>query len=249
LNEYITPSGRLISGTQTAYVLALNFDMLPDTLRTQAVKRLVKNVLDYDYHLTTGFLGTPYLCHVLTRFGYANIAYKLLLQETYPSWLYPIKMGATTIWERWNGIKPDSTFQNPSMNSFNHYAYGAIGDWMYREIAGLDTDEAGAGYKKSIIAPHPGGNLKFVSAVLQTLYGPLRSEWNIENGFLKLDITIPNNTTAIVNLPAAVSAVIKESGNPIEKVKEISDISKNGNNLNFNLASGTYHFEYSMGGN
>lgn len=247
LNEYVTPNGRLISGTQTAYVLALNFDMLPDTLRTQAVKRLVKNVLDYDYHLTTGFLGTPYLCHVLTRFGYTDIAYKLLLQETYPSWLYPIKMGATTIWERWNGIKPDSTFQNPSMNSFNHYAYGAIGDWMYRVIAGLDTDESGPGYKKSIVAPHPGGNLKFVSAVLQTLYGPLRSEWNIENGFLKLDITIPNNTTAIVNLPAAVSAVIKESGNPIEKVKEISDISKNGNDLNFNLASGTYHFEYSMG--
>jgi alpha-L-rhamnosidase len=135
------------------------------------------------------------------------------------------------------------------MNSFNHYAYGAIGDWMYREIAGLDTDESGPGYKKSIIAPHPGGNLKFVSAVLQTLYGPLRSEWNIENGFLKLDITIPNNTTAIVNLPAAASAVIKESGNPIEKVKEISDISKDGNDLNFNLGSGTYHFEYSMGKN
>ncbi|MBD0369115.1 MAG: family 78 glycoside hydrolase catalytic domain, partial [Flavisolibacter sp.] len=123
LKEYMTSNGRLISGTQTAYVLALNFDMLPETLRPQAAERLVENIKSYNNHLTTGFLGTPYLCHVLSRFGYDSVAYKLLLQETYPSWLYPVKMGATTIWERWDGQKPDSTFQTPSMNSFNHYAY------------------------------------------------------------------------------------------------------------------------------
>ncbi|HEX2536005.1 MAG TPA: family 78 glycoside hydrolase catalytic domain, partial [Chitinophagaceae bacterium] len=131
LKEYVTPSGRLVSSSQTAYVLALHFDMLPDTLRPQAAKRLVDNIRSYNNHLTTGFLGTPYLCHVLTRYGYDSVAYQLLLQETYPSWLYPVKMGATTIWERWDGQKRDSTFQNPGMNSFNHYAYGAIGDWMY----------------------------------------------------------------------------------------------------------------------
>jgi alpha-L-rhamnosidase len=98
-------------------------------------------VKDYGYHLTTGFLGTPYLCHVLSRFGYTSVAYRLLLQDTYPSWLYPVKMGATTIWERWDGIRPDSSFQTPGMNSFNHYAYGAIGDWMYRVVAGIDTYE------------------------------------------------------------------------------------------------------------
>ena len=113
LKEYVTPNGRLVSGTQTAYVLALNFDMLPQNLREQAAKRLVENIKSYNDHLTTGFLGTPYLCHVLTRFGYDSVAYKLLLQKTYPSWLYPVTMGATTIWERWDGEKPDSTFENP----------------------------------------------------------------------------------------------------------------------------------------
>ena len=111
--------------------------MLPENLRAQAAARLADNIESYDNHLTTGFLGTPYICHVLTRFGYDTVAYKLLLQDTYPSWLYPVKMGATTIWERWDGEKPDSTFENPGMNSFNHYAYGAIGDWMYRVIAAL----------------------------------------------------------------------------------------------------------------
>src|SRR6185503_6838482 len=134
LKEYVTPNGLISSDTQTAYVLALQFDMLPESLRQQAAARLVSNIRRYGNHLTTGFLGTPYLCHVLSRFGYPNVAYRLLLQDTYPSWLYPVKMGATTIWERWDGIKPDSTFETPTMNSYNHYAYGAIGDWMDRVI-------------------------------------------------------------------------------------------------------------------
>ena len=142
-----------------------NLICLPETLRAQAAKRLADNIRNYDNHLTTGFLGTPYLCHVLSRFGYDTVAYKLLLQETYPSWLYPVKMGATTIWERWDGQKPDSSFQTPGMNSFNHYAYGAIGDWMYRNITGLDTYDDGAGYKKIIIRPHPGGNLEYARPV------------------------------------------------------------------------------------
>ena len=124
MREYTTSSGRLVSSTQTAYVLALHFDMLPENLRAQAAERLAQNVKDYGNHLTTGFLGTPYLCEVLTRFGYSDVAYALLMQESYPSWLYPVKMGATTIWERWDGIKTDSTFQTPGMNSFNHYAMG-----------------------------------------------------------------------------------------------------------------------------
>ncbi len=138
---------RKLFSTQTAYVLALEFDILPESLRAQAAKRLVDNIRSYDNHLTTGFLGTPYICHVLTRFGYTDVAYDLLLQKSYPSWLYPVTMGATTIWERWDGIKPDGTFQTPDMNSFNHYAYGAIGDWMYRIIAGIDTDQKNPGYK------------------------------------------------------------------------------------------------------
>ena len=171
LKEYVTPNGRLISGTQTAYTLAFNFDMLPVALRLQAAQRLADNVKDYNYHLTTGFLGTPYLCHVLSRYGHTDIAYKLLLQQDYPSWLYPVKMGATTIWERWDGIKEDSSFETPGMNSFNHYSYGAIGDWMYRVAAGLDTYEDGPGYKHIKVMPHLGGGFTSVAADLQTYYG------------------------------------------------------------------------------
>ena len=240
VKEYATVSGRLVSSSQTAYVLALNFDMLPENSRQAAAERLVANIKDYNYHLTTGFLGTPYLCHVLTRFGYHDVAYTLLMQETYPSWLYPVKMGATTIWERWDGQKPDSTFQSIGMNSFNHYAYGAIGDWMYRVIAGIDTDNSndGVGYKKIIIKPHVNGSiikagennaveskmsglqkntdsvsgLKFVSAELQTNYGKVSSHWKIEKGNFMLEVEIPVNTTVTVYLPTGKAESIKESG-------------------------------------
>ena len=214
LKEYVTPTGRLVSGTQTAYVLALQFDMLPETW-AQAAKRLVNNIEDYDNHLTTGFLGTPYLCHVLTRFGYDTVAYKLLLQETYPSWLYPVKMGATTIWERWDGQKPDSSFQTPGMNSFNHYAYGAIGDWMYRNITGLDTYEDGAGYKKIRIHPHTGGNLNYASAELETGYGKLSVHWKMNERKFTMDVEIPANTTARIFVPATNAASISENGKPL----------------------------------
>ncbi len=201
VSEYLTPNGRMVSGTQTAYVLALQFDMLPEALRAQAAERLAKNVKDYGNHLTTGFLGTPYLCHVLSRFGYTDVAYDLLMQESYPSWLYPVKMGATTIWERWDGIKPDGSFQNAGMNSYNHYAYGAIGDWMYRTMAGINSEEAAPGYKKITIKPQPGGKIESVSAELMTSYGLVKSAWKIEGDLFKLDVVIPPNTTASVILP------------------------------------------------
>ena len=242
LKEYMTSSGRLVSGTQTAYVLALQFDMLPDSLRAQAAKRLVNNIQDYDNHLTTGFLGTPYLCGVLTRYGYDTVAYKLLLQETYPSWLYPVKMGATTIWERWDGQKPDSSFQTPGMNSFNHYAYGAIGDWMYRNITGLDTYEDGAGYKKIRILPHTGGNLSYASAELETGYGKVSVSWKLNNGNFSMDVEIPSNTTAAIFIPTSAAASISENGKPLSDEKEIVVRGKEGNYIELQTGSGTYHF-------
>ncbi|HEY2648668.1 MAG TPA: family 78 glycoside hydrolase catalytic domain, partial [Puia sp.] len=229
LKEYMTSSGRLVSGTQTAYVLALQFDMIPDSLRAQAARRLVDNIQDYDNHLTTGFLGTPYLCEVLTHFGYDTVAYKLLLQETYPSWLYPVKMGATTIWERWDGQKPDSSFQTPGMNSFNHYAYGAIGDWMYRNITGLDTYDDGPGYKKIRIRPHTGGNLSSASAELKTGYGKLSVNWKISAGNFSMDIEIPANTTASIFVPASTAETISENGKSLSDEKEIIVKGKQGN--------------------
>ncbi|MEO7991101.1 MAG: glycoside hydrolase family 78 protein [Chryseolinea sp.] len=240
--EYLTGNGRLVAGTQTAYLLALNFNMLPENLRPQAAERLVQNVKDYDNHLTTGFLGTPYLCDVLTRFGYTDVAYSLLMQETYPSWLYPVKMGATTIWERWDGIKPDGTFQTPGMNSFNHYAYGAIGDWMYRTVAGLQ--EAAPGYKEILIAPKPGGELTNASAELKTNYGLVKSSWRIENGVFKLSISIPANTTATLVFPQSGQSTITEHGVDVGKLKAITSSTKDGNNLKVAIGSGNYEFEY-----
>ncbi len=242
IKEYVTANGRLVSGTQTAYVLALNFDMLPEALRKQAAENLVNNIKNYRTHLTTGFLGTPYLCHVLTRFGYTDLAYELLLQETYPSWLYPVKMGATTIWERWNGIRPDSTFEPASMNSFNHYAYGAIGDWMYRVVAGLDTDEDGPGYKKIIIKPHIGKGLTKASAILQTFYGVLSSSWTTENGNITLDVEIPANTTATVYIPLTNNASFYESGKMLGDAKEIQRAVAKDGYIIAKIGSGKYHF-------
>lgn len=242
MEEYVTPSGRLVSSSQTAYVLALNFDLLPEDLRAQAAKRLADNVAAYGNHLTTGFLGTPYLCHVLTRFGYNDVAYKLLLQETYPSWLYPVKKGATTIWERWDGIKPDGSFQATSMNSFNHYAYGAIGDWMYRTVAGIS--EATPGYKEIVIAPKPGADLKNASAELETLYGKVKSSWIIEGGKTKLEVVVPPNTRAKIILPATGNATVTESSNVINKVKDLSNVKKVDNNTEMTVGSGIYRFEY-----
>ena len=242
LKEYVTAGGRLVSSTQTAYVLALNFDMLPEQARGRAAERLVENVKAYDNHLTTGFLGTPYLCHVLSRFGYTDVAYKLLLQETYPSWLYPVKMGATTIWERWDGIKPDSTFQTAGMNSFNHYAYGAIGDWMYRVAAGIDTYEDGVGYKHIIIKPNPGGGFTNVDADLKTYYGLVSSHWKVENGKFVLNVSVPPNTTARVFIPASSANDISESGKALTSSKEIKVGGTEGGYVIMDVGSGNYNF-------
>jgi len=242
LKEYSTASGRLVSGTQTAYVLALNFDMLPEDQRIQAADRLVQNIRNYGNHLTTGFLGTPYLCHVLTRFDHADVAYNLLMQETYPSWLYPVKMGATTIWERWDGIKPDSTFQTPSMNSFNHYAYGAIGDWMYRAVAGIDTYSDKPGYKHIKIQPHIGGGLTNALATLQTRYGRLKSGWKTEPDKTSFDIEIPANTVADVYLPALDASAISESDKTLSSTPEIAVKETKDGYVRLEFGSGVYHF-------
>ncbi|RYY62757.1 MAG: alpha-L-rhamnosidase [Chitinophagaceae bacterium] len=200
--EYVTGSGRLVSNTQTSYVLALQFDMLPEgPMRTKAASYLAENVGRYGNHLTTGFLGTPYLCHVLSRFGYNDLAYILLLQDTFPSWLYPVKKGATTIWERWDGIKPDGSFQNAGMNSFNHYAYGAIGDWMYQNIAGIKS--AAPGFKKIIIKPIMGGNLTWAEGTYESAAGLISSKWKIENNKVMMDVVIPKGATAEIYVPDA----------------------------------------------
>ena len=242
LQEYVTPSGLISSDTQTAYVLALEFDMLPDNLRQQAAARLVANIREYGNHLTTGFLGTPYICEVLSRFGYSNVAYNLLLQDTYPSWLYPVKMGATTIWERWDGIKTDGTFETPTMNSYNHYAYGAIGDWMYRTVAGIDTKTDGPGYKKIVIKPMLGGRLEYVNADYETNYGKVSSHWKIEGGKVYLDVEIPANTTATIYIPNSSESVVTENGKAVDLIPEIKMGTQEKGYVVVNVGSGVYRF-------
>ncbi len=248
LQEYVTPNGRTMSPTQTAYVLALQFDMLPENQREGAVKNLVANIKSYGHHLTTGFLGTPYLCHVLTRFGYNALAYKLLNQKSYPSWLYPVTMGATTIWERWDGIRPDSSFQAVTMNSFNHYAYGAIGDWMYREITGLDTETDAPGYKAIRIQPRPGGGYTQASAELQTLYGLAASRWQRTEQDLILEVEIPVNTTATIQVPAKEVNAVTEGGKALTSLPDIRVGSSEKGFVTLKIGSGKYRFVVAGGG-
>jgi alpha-L-rhamnosidase len=244
--EYLTPSGRLVSSTQTAYVLALQFDMLPENQRKQAAQRLADNVQSYG-HLTTGFLGTPYLCHVLTRYGYTDAAYKLLLREKYPSWLYPVTMGATTIWERWDGMKPDSSFQTPGMNSFNHYAYGAIGDWMYRQMVGLDTYEDGVGYKHIRVKPLPGGGFTHAEATLKTYYGETKAGWKLEGNSLQLNVTVPPNTRATIYIPASAAEGITEGGLPLAQSDGLKVTGQEGGYVVVEAGSGSYSFRAPKG--
>ncbi|RYZ51388.1 MAG: alpha-L-rhamnosidase, partial [Chitinophagaceae bacterium] len=242
VKEYLTPSGRLVSGTQTAYVLALQFDMLPESLRQQAADRLVENIQSYGNHLSTGFLGTPYLCEVLSRFGKTSVAYDLLLQESFPSWLYPVKMGATTIWERWNGIRPDGSFEPASMNSFNHYAYGAIGDWLYRRMVGLDSEEGAVGYKKMRIKPHVGRDITHASVVYDTRYGTVKTGWKLNEGNIIVDAEIPPNTTATVYIPGASAETVEEGGKKLTTGRGVQILGMENGYLKLAIGSGKYSF-------
>jgi alpha-L-rhamnosidase len=240
--EFVTPNGRLSSNTQTAYALALAFDLLPESQRQQAAARLAADVRSFG-HLTTGFLGTPLLCRVLSDYGYLDEAYMLLNRKEYPSWLYPITKGATTIWERWDGIKPDGSFQNPSMNSFNHYAYGAIGEWMYRVIAGIGIDPKQPGYKHIFIGPHPGGGLEWVKCSLHTVYGDVSSSWEIKAKTMTTRVTVPSNATATVQLPGARLEQVRESGIPLRQSPDVRNAQQEANSVSLEVGSGSYVFE------
>jgi alpha-L-rhamnosidase len=220
---FVDPSGRLTSDTQTAYLLATGFDLLPPKSLKRAVDYLASYIESVG-HLTTGFVGTPLLCKTLSDNGHADLAFKLLMRKEYPSWLYPVTQGATTIWERWDGIKPDGTFQNPAMNSFNHYSYGSIGEWLYQYIAGLNPDEIYPGYRHIILSPHPGGGLTCAKAEFESMYGKIVSGWTLENGKMVYQAEIPTNTTASFISPFLKTGKIQingkssnlETGNRIE---------------------------------
>lgn len=245
VKNYVTGEGRISSDSQTAYVLALKFGLLPPELQTKATQYLVDDIKGRGNHLSTGFLGTPYLCHVLTENGRTDVAYDLLLQEKFPSWLYPVKMGATTIWERWDGQKPDSTFQDAGMNSFNHYAYGAIGDWMYQVAAGIDVVESDPGYKKIKIQPHITDKLTEVGANVKTYYGTISSKWNTSGSDITLRVEIPANTTATVYIPAKSADGITENNVALSSAQGVKVIGQQGDYVAVEVGSGKWEFKSS----
>jgi alpha-L-rhamnosidase len=236
-NEFFTPNGRLAARTQTAHILSLMFKLVPDKYIDRTVDTLIKLLEENEGHLVTGFLGTPFFCHVLSQNGRLDEAYKLLLRKDYPSWLYQVTKGATTIWEHWDGLKPDGTMWSADMNSFNHYAYGAIGDWLYRVAAGIDTDIEKPGYKHILMKPQPGGDLTHVEAELQTLYGRAAISWSIEGLEMTVTAAVPHNATAHIVLPGAVS------GNIASEAVVFSECT---GGAEAEIGSGTYKFKYPL---
>ncbi|MBP2266328.1 alpha-L-rhamnosidase [Pseudarthrobacter sp. PvP004] len=211
LDEYVAPSGRLVNGSATAYALAITFDILNAAQKERAGEVLANLVAKSKHTISTGFVGTPVLCDALTQTGHLDDAYKLLLNTECPSFLYPVTMDATTIWERWDSMRPDGTINPGGMTSFNHYALGAVADWMHRTVAGLAPAEPG--YKRIRIAPQPGGDLTNAAARHLTPYGLAATSWQLfEDGAITLDVTIPDGTTAEVILPLHPEGQIAEIG-------------------------------------
>lgn len=214
--EYVTRSGRMVSETQTACVLMLYFDLIKPEFRDRILETLELNIGAHHNHLTTGFVGTPYLCHCLSENGLHGLADEIFMKEDFPGWLYAVKKGATTIWERWNSILPNGDFDESGMNSLNHYAYGSIGSWLYEKVAGIRCMEPG--YKKIRIQPTLTKGMTEVSATYESIYGTIVSAWSCREGKICVDVQIPVNTTAVIQLP--------------EKEAE------------FTVGSGRYHYEY-----
>lgn len=204
--HYVTGDGRIVSDCTTVYALAIEYGLLDDHQRTAAGDRLADLVAESDYRISTGFAGTPVITAALSNTGHLDAAYQLLLQRECPSWLYPVTMGATTIWERWNSMLPDATINPGNMTSFNHYALGAIAHWLHTTVAGISPAEPG--YSRVRIAPRPGGNLTWAEASLLTPHGLVRSAWRLEGDHLILEATVPKGASAVVDLPGTDESVL-----------------------------------------
>ncbi|KAB2340198.1 family 78 glycoside hydrolase catalytic domain [Actinomadura rudentiformis] len=240
-DAYVAQDGTVLGNSQAGYALALGMGLVTDPTRKQkAGQKYVAKLAQADNHLRTGFIGTPWLLPALTNIGRADLAYTLLLKEDYPSWGYEIRNGATTIWERWNSIQPDGSFGPVDMNSFNHYAYGAVADWMFQNIGGLSA--LAPGYKRSRIAPAIGGGLTQGSGRLTTVYGPLSSTWSTSDGDLDLKVTVPVNTIAEVHVPAKTRWAVTEGGRPATDAPGLRFLRMEGGAAVFEVGSGSYAF-------
>jgi alpha-L-rhamnosidase len=229
---YIKDDGEVGTGTQTSYVVALYTKMAPPALEPMLVDKLVKDIEARNWHLSTGFLGTPFLLFTLADHGRSDVAYRLLLNDTYPSWGYMLSKGATTWWERWNGDTGD-----PSMNSYNHYAFGSVIAWVYRYAAGIDTTPDSPGFKEIVIHPHLDARMTSARAEYDSVYGKIVSDWRgTSAGPFSLSLTIPANTSARVFLPVIAGAHVSQDGNPVEAQQE------NGSYV-VQIGAGSYRFD------
>lgn len=242
-NEYFTPNGRSAIHTQTAMIVALYMDLIPESFRPRVVEDLKEKLRTDKMHLKTGFVGTPYFCKVLSENGANEAAYTLLLNDDFPSWLYAVKLGATTIWERWNSVLSDGTISGTGMNSLNHYAYGSISEWMYQHMCGIKPAEDVPGFRKINLSPKPYGKLQFAKATLQSASGSIESGWEIkEDGALTFTFLVPFHTTAEVILPDALLETIKV--NDRELVNSRFAAKQEGRYVKCGLMAGKYVFDY-----
>ncbi|WBQ05221.1 family 78 glycoside hydrolase catalytic domain [Kribbella sp. CA-293567] len=240
-SRFVQADGKIGADSQTGYILAFTSDLVPADKLEAAGEHFANTILRRGTHLSTGFLGVDGLLPVLTKISRSDLAYKLLQNTSYPSWGYEIGKGATTIWERWNSINPDGTFNDVGMNSFNHYAYGAVGEWMYGTLAGVSAAEPG--YRKAVIAPTPGNGIDSVDFRYQTPYGEIVSRWKGTADYgLTLDVTVPANTTATVRIPALAQGMITESGRSLESAEHVTNVVDEGATVAMTVASGTYRF-------
>jgi alpha-L-rhamnosidase len=235
--KFVKDDGTVGNGSQTCDLLALHMGLLPENLRHTVTDRLVRDIESRDWHLSTGFVGTAFLMPALSANGKNDVAYRLLLNDTYPSWGYMIRKGATTIWERWNGDTGD-----PAMNSFNHYAFGAVGEWLYQTVAGIRPDPSGVGFQKIIIHPRPDSRLTHAYAQYDSPYGKISSDWSMENGKpFSLKVVIPANTSARIYLPANENSRITADGHPVSD--DFKHLGREDGFEIYQTGSGTYHFE------
>jgi alpha-L-rhamnosidase len=240
-NAFVKPDGTVGSGSQTSYVLALHMNLLGTEQREVAVQKLIADIKAHDFHLTTGFLGTPYLLIELSKSGHSDVAYRLLVQKTYPSWFYMIDRGATTMWERWNG---DQKLDDPSMNSFNHYAYGAVAEWLYRYAAGIDVDTDTPGFRKIVLQPQFSSQLGELQATYESAYGHIESKWRVEGSAVTWNVAVPGNTTAFLSFPATAKGRIVENGKNIEQSAGIKLLRTEGDRVIYQAGSGVYAFRF-----
>ncbi|MDD3220013.1 MAG: family 78 glycoside hydrolase catalytic domain [Lachnospiraceae bacterium] len=241
IKEYFSPAGRLCVDTMTAYVVVLYMGLTPDFAYENVCKGLLNKLKKNCYHLNTGFVGTPYLCRVLSENGMNDLAYHLLLEKGFPGWLYEVLMGATTVWERWNSVMPNGKISGTEMNSLNHYAYGSIVEWMYRNMLGIQPSEEKAGFKEFTIAPVPNYQIPWAKGSVRSASGLVESGWKIDGRKLSVDVTVPFDSEAVIVLPDADITTIQKS---VKRQDGILEVTEAGKNVKVKVEAGDYHFTY-----